>query len=1548
MTRSRPPRRRRTRRLALIGLIVGLVWFPVAPVTAGPPCPCSIWDPATTPGTIDNGVDFGPNELGVKFRSDVDALVTGVRFYKSPLNIGTHTGSLWLASTQTELATTTFTGESASGWQEVAFASPVPILANTTYVASYFAPQGHYSFDSQFFAAAGVDNPPLHALQNGVDGGNGVFNSAGAHGFPDGSFNSANYWVDVVITIPAGPDLTPPTVTSTSPAAGATGVAVGSDVTATFSEPMLESSIDGTTFTLRDPSSNLVPASVTYEGPSQTATLDPTGSLDPLTTYTATVVGGTSGVKDAAGNALENDFSWSFSTAGPPSDEGPGGPILVIARTSNPFGRYYAEILLAEGFNEFTVTDITTVSAETLVPYDIVIVGEMPLTGPQVAMLSDWVTGGGNLVAMRPDPQLAGLLGLTGPASTLSNAYLQVATATGPGVGITDQTIQFHGTADLYTLNGAAAVATLFSDATTSTANPAVTLRSVGSNGGQAASFTYDLARSVVTTRQGNPAWAGQERDGIAPIRSDDLFFGNASGDPQPDWVNLGKVAIPQADEQQRLLGNLIVTMNLDRKPLPRFWYFPGGEDAVVVMTGDDHGSGGTAGRFDQHIAQSPTGCSVADWECVRATSYVYTNVPLTDAEAASYAAQGFEVALHVDTGCNNWTPASLEQTYTSQLAAWSAKYSSLPAPATNRTHCIVWSDYATQPQVELDHGIRLDTNYYYWPGSWVQNRPGFFTGSGMPMRFSDADGNLIDVYQAATQMTDESDQMYPFTVDTLLDRATGPLGYYGAFTANMHTDSASSAGADAIVASALAHGVPVVSARQMLTWLDGRNGSSFGSVSWNPGTLSFTVVPGAGANGLRGMVPTEPDVGSLTGITRDGGPIAFNTRTIKGIEYAFFAATAGAYAASYAPDTAGPFITDRTATPGDDTATITWTTDEPSDSRVDYGTSAGSLTSSESDPALATGHSTELTGLVPNTTYYFRVRSADGSGNETTSPPGADPPDSFITSAASFTDTTVADFEAGTLEVGTSVSETDDGEVILTPTEGAEFSGSAVPAGWFGAEWSPGGSFDVGSGRVTIDEARVGTDAVHGAGRSLEFTATFSANNQHVGFSVDFNGAPWAIFSTFTGGGLYARTNSGIGLTDTLIPGSWLNAPHRYRIDWTTNSVAYFIDGAPVATHAIDPGAGLMRPLASDLGNGSGTLSVDWMRMSPYASSGTFTSRVFDGTKKRDWGELSWIAGEPAGTDVVLSVRTGDTAIPDGTWTPFAVITSSGDPIAGTTRYVQYRAELSTTDPNVTPALELVSITHGEIAPVAQDQSVTTNQNTPVAITLVATDEDGDTLTYSIVGGPSNGVLSGTGANRTYTPNAGFTGSDQFTFRANDGTVDSNLATVSITVVPTGDPPTITSFTPTSGGVGVRVIITGTRFAGATSVTFDGVPATFRVLRGGSRITTNVPSGATSGPIAVTTPGGTATTATDFVVQSPPTITSFSPTSGPVGTQVTIVGTGFTGATEVRFRRTSASFTVVDGNTITAFVPAGATSGRITVITPGGTARSQASFTVT
>jgi hypothetical protein len=603
----------------------------------------------------------------------------------------------------------------------------------------------------------------------------------------------------------------------------------------------------------------------------------------------------------------------------------PGGPILVVTSSADPFTSYYTEILRAEGLNEFATTDVSALSAQTLDAYSVVVLGARGLSAAQASLLSNWVQAGGNLVAMRPDATLAGVLGIAPSGGTLSNADLKVDTAQAPGAGITANVMQFHDTADRYALNGARAVATLYQGPGTPTSNPAVTLRDVGSAGGQAAAFTFDLARSIVYTRQGNPAWAGQERDGEAPIRSDDLFFGARTGDVQPDWVDLNRVATPGADEQQRLLANLITEMSADRVPLPRFWYLPHGLKAAVVLTGDDHGSGsepntqnGTKGQFNRYLSESAAGCSVADWQCIRSTSYIFPGTPISDAEVAAYEAQGFEIALHLwvsgttdgsanpgDKNCFNFPSAQgLNGDFDQQLAQFRQLYPSAPTPSTSRTHCIVWSDWSTEASAEAAHGVRLDASYYYWPGSWVQDRPGFFTGSGFPMRFAAANGSLIDTYQAATQLTDESQQTIANEAPALFDGALGSQGFYGVFTANMHTDVTDNQDADALVAAAQARGVPVISARQLLTWMDGRNGSSFQGVAFdNPsGQMTFRLAPGVGARGLQGMLPAAGGTGPLLSLTRDGQPVSTQTRTVKGIAYAVFDAAAGSYVAAYPP----------------------------------------------------------------------------------------------------------------------------------------------------------------------------------------------------------------------------------------------------------------------------------------------------------------------------------------------------------------------------------------------------------------------------------------------------------------------------------------------------------------------------------------------------------------------------------------------------------------------------------------------------------------------
>ncbi|MFD6892432.1 DUF4082 domain-containing protein [Streptomyces sp. NPDC059957] len=276
------------------------------PLTVGPQeCPCTVWPAAAVPGTVNAG-DGSAVELGVKIRSSVPGSITGVRFYKSPANTGTHTGSLWSSSGQ-RLATGTFTNETASGWQQLNFSSPIPVKANTTYVASYFAPNGGYSFDTTF-ASAAAGLAPLTALKSGTDGGNGVYRYSGTGGFPSTASSGSNYWVDAVLDT-ATASTTPPTVTSTTPQSAATGTAITTTVKSTFSTAV---DMDTLVFTLKGPGGVNVPGSKILDV-SNSATFTPSSELALNTTYTASVQ-----AADLWGNAMAAPVTWTFTTSATP------------------------------------------------------------------------------------------------------------------------------------------------------------------------------------------------------------------------------------------------------------------------------------------------------------------------------------------------------------------------------------------------------------------------------------------------------------------------------------------------------------------------------------------------------------------------------------------------------------------------------------------------------------------------------------------------------------------------------------------------------------------------------------------------------------------------------------------------------------------------------------------------------------------------------------------------------------------------------------------------------------------------------------------------------------------------------------------------------------------------------------------------------------------------------------------------------------------------------------------------------------------------------
>jgi hypothetical protein len=274
-------------------------------ITVGTPeCPCTVF-PATASPTVVNGGDGSAVELGAKFRTTMPTSALGVRFYKSSANTGTHLGRIWNSNGQV-LASGTFVNESASGWQTLMFSSPVPLAANTTYTVSYYAPNGGYSADANYFTSKGAGLPPVQEPQaGGAIGGNGVYRYGAGGGFPTQSYNNTNYWVDPIVDTGQA-STQPPTVTAVTPASGATGVGLSTSVTATFSHAVDPATLQ---FTLKDPANNTVQTYTSYDAGTKKATLTLDVPAAASTTYQASV-----SASDLWGNAMPAAHTWSFTT----------------------------------------------------------------------------------------------------------------------------------------------------------------------------------------------------------------------------------------------------------------------------------------------------------------------------------------------------------------------------------------------------------------------------------------------------------------------------------------------------------------------------------------------------------------------------------------------------------------------------------------------------------------------------------------------------------------------------------------------------------------------------------------------------------------------------------------------------------------------------------------------------------------------------------------------------------------------------------------------------------------------------------------------------------------------------------------------------------------------------------------------------------------------------------------------------------------------------------------------------------------------------------
>ncbi len=606
------------------------------------------------------------------------------------------------------------------------------------------------------------------------------------------------------------------------------------------------------------------------------------------------------------------------------------GPILVVTgnQEANPLGTYLLEILRAEGLNCFQTAPLAGLNTATLERFDLVLLAEAALNQSQVALLEHFVAKGGQIIAMRPAVQLGRLLGVEPVTGNTVEGYLQFATDHPLGRGLLTNTLQYHGLANHYRLAGAQAVAWLTNRPNSPSEFPAVALHNYGQ--GQAAMWAFDLARSVIFMRQGNPAWSNQERDGADGIRAHDAFA---------NWLDLERLAIPQADEQMRLLSRLITHMLADVVPLPRLWYFPGAAERMLIATGDSH----------QNVAFAIEDVLTRVERRGGHMSIYYTPPPVTGFKRTARKARWWAAELpligEVTSNPNTlpspglvagWRTRGHEFTFHPEVEAgveagfyryWQ-EFTAMgygPVSPTVRTHRILWSGWVESARFQASCGLRMNLDYYHigpvfqnGAGDW---KYGHFTGSGLPMKFVDERGRILNNYQQLTQLVDEHllDALggwAKLSADEAVEVSKMLLtSSHTAVGAQFHIDPFHNGGFGAEEARrwlegtldyAAAQHIPIWSAAAWLHFIEVRNAATLKAVTWQPTgqRLSFSMTAQADPTlALTVMVPSQHKQARLIQVEVDGQPVSHHERTVDGLSYGWLSIDAGAHqvAATYA-----------------------------------------------------------------------------------------------------------------------------------------------------------------------------------------------------------------------------------------------------------------------------------------------------------------------------------------------------------------------------------------------------------------------------------------------------------------------------------------------------------------------------------------------------------------------------------------------------------------------------------------------------------------------
>lgn len=1257
-------------------------------------CPCSIFSESSVPAVL---TDTDPRsvELGLRFTAEVQGEVVGVKFYKGPGNLGTHTGSLWTAS-GTLLAQATFEGETSSGWQTVLFSSAVSIDADTTYIVSYRAPAGAYSYTANGLAQP-IDAPPLHTV---AQGGIYTFNS----GAPT-NLSNTNYWVDVLYS----PTDAAPTVATTSPGDAATSVPPGSTVRATLAGMVRDGSAN---LVVKNASGTTVPGTSTWTAATRTIVFAPTSPLASGQTYTATVSGAT-----ALSGLIMSPVSWSFTTTSTTTcpctlfdssarpavaDSGDAQGVSLGTKFSPTTDGFVTGLRFYKGLgnNGTHVGSLWSSSGTRLA--QVTFTGEsasgwqqatfsqpVQLTVGQTYVVSYYAPQGHYSVSSQFFATAWDNVVMTAPAGangvfvygsdsfpngsySSSNYWVDPVFVPGTAPDQTAPAITGRSPVSGETSVSSSATPSVTFNEVVNPTTVTMTLTSAG-GGAVAGTVSVDTAGTTATFQPGAALIRGATYT-LAVSASDpsgnamapaNWSFTVAQPSPTPGvcpcslWDETATPTIVTVNDGANV--ELGVTFTPDTTGFVsgvRFYKGPQNVGTHVGSLWDGAGTRLGTATF--------TGESAAGWQTVTFPSPVAVTAGTT--YTASYSTSGYYSAtvnglatavdtppLHAAAGAGRYVYGSGFPTNTSNANYWVDVVFSQAAPPPQDT---------TPPAVSSVNAAPSGSSatVTWLTDESATSRVDYGTTTALGSTATGASGTSHSV--ALSGLASVTTYYYRVTSSDAAGNATTDPATGGAPRSFTTPDT----------------GAPAISAVNAAV-----NGST-ATVTWTTDESSSTRVDygtttslGSSATGAAGTSHSVALTGLANGTTyyyRVTSADAAGNSTTDPV-------TSSAPRTFAIADTVAPVVSAVLATGSGTTATVTWTTNESATTSVAYGTTTA--LGSTATGVAGTGHSVNLTGLTVNTRYYYRVTSVDAAGNSTTSPATGSAPASYLPTVTPLVSTTVADFSTGT---GAYVSDTNGGEVLGVPTVGAEFTGTTTPTGFTSAALVTGGATTYSGGQASLSGSRLYT-GTYAAGRSFASAATLGAGHS-LGWGSIASGstAITASFVVDAAGALSARVNDGGANNRTIaIAGTWTGAKHEYHIDWASGNAVFFIDGTQVATSAFSTGVSL-RVIASDPTTVAPVLTVDWTRVAPYGASTTFTSAVIDAGATVGWDTLTRDVVLPTGATVTIQVRSGPNAnTGSGAWTGWSTVSATTNSITRSSRYLQYRLQFASTGNRFTTA---------------------------------------------------------------------------------------------------------------------------------------------------------------------------------------------------------------------------------------------------------------------